>query len=825
MAKMIPSGGPNRTNSYRAEPDIYWRLSKLNDTFTVIHSLPWLSAAVKTIDKKFAPTGELDFIVLHPELGILAIEVKGGRFKFDRHKFVYIKNNQEFDPISQLRRGTFALSKWIQSAGIYFSVGYAWIFPDVDMKDKRVPPAFQDISKNQRLAIDHRQIPDLENHIIEIMEYWKETLGVFSLSQQNINKIVDLVCPSSEYDLGWDSRVEYDNKTWLTLTEQQERNLKRILEFDRTVVSGRPGTGKTILAIALARYLAAENKKILFLLFNSPIRKKIECELNDLSNIDVFTFHSLCGVAESRLNRRFDGDPDDWFTEIAPLALQEAINKNHMGRYDALIIDEGQIFRRNWYSILQRWISNIHVFCDETQAFPFEERLTNRELVEEVIDAEHAGTLTVNLRSPKTVFERLVLSLPTDYEQYSPRHFEKDTLTEIVSFNPQRDLLKVLKDLADDGLSSESIAVITKRSQYDKWSESNFISNIETFSAVVDTSSRLRGLEFPIVVVYNISVFDKLYLVNAYARATTAVIAIYSLWDLKFFERHKFDREPFFDEILKDPLIYEAVNSPWEFMLNRMGWEISPVITTSAKIYWNHNLRCWFVHSERVLNIADHFWLNHLLMSTEFPVFFLSTAGLLGISKYELSEKSFLSYLKLSSYRVSICEKCGKFSIEEASGDNYCANCVYLETFPPPKDIRKIQKWEKIVSNPQKFSYNEKLSMGLSLLALAALNNLNDSQYKLLLPYVEGKNGNRLGYHPLLVLTGIDVLNQKSDEIITLSWLRERYKSWTGLQHHDAISKVLPDCTNYWLSKNWLDKVDKGKYRRVKTLPPYPSDE
>jgi hypothetical protein len=78
---MIPAGSPNITNSHKAEPDVYWRLAKLNDEFTVIHSLPWLCGAVKSMDPKYAPTGEIDFIILHPSLGILTLEVKGGRFK------------------------------------------------------------------------------------------------------------------------------------------------------------------------------------------------------------------------------------------------------------------------------------------------------------------------------------------------------------------------------------------------------------------------------------------------------------------------------------------------------------------------------------------------------------------------------------------------------------------------------------------------------------------------------------------------------------------------------------------------------------------------
>ena len=59
MARMIPTTGPQDTNS-RGEREIYKLLKQgLSDEFTVIRSLPWLARGVKELDPSYAPTGEM----------------------------------------------------------------------------------------------------------------------------------------------------------------------------------------------------------------------------------------------------------------------------------------------------------------------------------------------------------------------------------------------------------------------------------------------------------------------------------------------------------------------------------------------------------------------------------------------------------------------------------------------------------------------------------------------------------------------------------------------------------------------------------------------
>src|SRR5687768_13573702 len=72
MAQMIPAEPPPDERGTRAERALFLALEEaLSDDFFVYYGLPYIA-------RERAEEGEVDFLVVHRERGILVIECKGG---------------------------------------------------------------------------------------------------------------------------------------------------------------------------------------------------------------------------------------------------------------------------------------------------------------------------------------------------------------------------------------------------------------------------------------------------------------------------------------------------------------------------------------------------------------------------------------------------------------------------------------------------------------------------------------------------------------------------------------------------------------------------
>lgn len=815
MARMIPPDGAVQNGSARAEPAIYKALSLLDDSFIVIHSLPWICAAVKSINPSYAPTGEVDFIVLHPDYGILAIEVKGGQFTYDQYQFVYLHNKQVFRPIDQLIRGTFALRDLLLNRGVRITIGYAWVFPDVDMHGKAVPSGLVDTAQRP-LFLDHRDIPNIKENILRLMRYWQKTQHSRPPGQELVDKALEILAPKETYILGWDARIDNDNRTWLVLTDQQRRLLRSLNNNDRTIVTGGAGTGKTVLAIALARLIAGENKRILFLTFNNPLFQKIQKQLADEKGVEVFTFHQLCGRAERALGvfSEPQSKTQEWFDIFALQALAEAIRLRKFQKYDALIIDEGQIFHQEWYEILLRAIGRVHVFADQTQAFSYEKGLTNKE-IERIIDAEHVGMLTENMRSPRQVFERLDVALENDYDQISRRPEEADALQEIASFDVLGDLLVMLRCLAEENIQRDSIAVLTSHAGIQSLQRTSLLEQVQALAGAVETSSKVRGLEFPVVVTFDLPLNDAMQLVNAYARATTRVIALYDIWHLQSSDGESAKSNRLIVELLKNPQFAEALKNPLGYVLAALGWAVEEANDQDPKILWNNTLGAWVVVTEQRLPFPDKMWVPHLITRGKAPVISMETGfGWLLIDRYEHNNYSLDANPDGEGYTTVVCPNCNKLALRSRFGTEViCAHCGFTQHHPLPTIVPPIRKQVDILRNPEAYTHDQKRGLGLHMLAMIAFRKQSPENQALLASHVASRE-RRLAYQPLLLFIGIDILNTAYKGALTNDALTHRYSAWVLPQERQAIMKTLPRSTAYWLQKNWLVKISPGIYQR-----------
>lgn len=144
--------------------------------------------------------------------------------------------------------------------------------------------------------------------------------------------------------------------------DTEQENFARRVPYGHYMVTGVPGSGKTVILIARALHLIKENPnwKIKIVTYNNSLTNKIESVLNSIANdikdniflndiqiqnIDVTTFHKMAkNIANVNVPKP---TPQEWWDETLPkLALERSVPM-----YDAVLIDEYQDFRDDWIRV------------------------------------------------------------------------------------------------------------------------------------------------------------------------------------------------------------------------------------------------------------------------------------------------------------------------------------------------------------------------------------------------------------------------------------------------------------------------------------------
>ena len=178
--------------------------------------------------------------------------------------------------------------------------------------------------------------------------------GVKELSNIQISNIRGIVFPEIQLQ-----NLVHDELSQIikTLDIEQESFAKRV-PIGHYLVSGVPGSGKTVVLIARAIHLLKEypDWKIAIITYNKSLTKKIKNRLKELNSnlyfndidllkIEVTTFHSFA-LKASKIYVPQDASQSFWEEELAQKAL-EVIKPS----YDAILVDEYQDFRNSWLKV------------------------------------------------------------------------------------------------------------------------------------------------------------------------------------------------------------------------------------------------------------------------------------------------------------------------------------------------------------------------------------------------------------------------------------------------------------------------------------------
>lgn len=748
---MIPACGPAPTES-RSEQLVYHLLKgQLGDGFTVIHSLPWLSAAVREIAGVKAVTGEIDFVIVHPNLGVLAIEVKGGAHKVQGLAFVHVNSGTATRAVEQVRTSTHGLARWLGvKPGLRLKIGYALIFPDSDFEGEIASLALTDVTVDppESILVDRAGLPNIGQRIVEIMTYWKTSLASPPLGERRKDALVTTMCPLFDGTPSWGSRVVWDEKVWLRLTSEQSAVVDDSVMGNRKVVTGWPGTGKTLILIESARRLLDEGKRVLVLTFNKLLAQHIRKQIRSNERLKVATWHSLCASTAVR-SQQSDSETDrNWLEGGCLEDVRRATSQGKILPFDAVLVDEAQTFRTEWLEWLCGWHlqGQILAFCDETQVFAFEEDRVSLSKLCELVGVDKPFALTTVLRSPKAVYQRLKSVRRSDYQLHMPRELEADTLREVLVVGMGESLSETLAMLAEKGVPKSDVVVLSKYGWIARGDAKHSVHH--------HTLSRFRGMESPVVVICSAEEMDDAELFCAYSRATTLCIALYNAEILGV----KGACCQFQATVMAEPGNLEQASSA------RLRAQTCEIIRTnllpqwfglqSAEIGWLREWGAWLVVVQNELSL---YWIDYIASQHPWPIYYWYESSLREVQRAAPVSNAADDDPRGAPHNLRPCDRCLSVTpqrLRPLSNDDVwqCAICcndeIPLLGCPDGGMIDEIRLLDDLLvaESPKALSEMERKSLPLSLAAGAALLFAEHHVTRDLVGF-DQISGGRIAYH------------------------------------------------------------------------------
>jgi hypothetical protein len=525
MARFFPTLDQAEFRS-EGEFTLFQELAALDDGFTVIHSLPWLRGRTRRV---YSPelqgylrvslarkhlSGEVDFVILHAELGMLCIETKSGMYKPLGFRFIHERGGYEIDPLNQVRDNALVLDKMLQSSKMKCPVGYAVHFPDFDLESSQIASAYVPLDRPlpDGILILHKHRRDMPSRIVQLMAYWKAALNYGSQHEfsQEIDRFIEAVWPKEAQGGHLGRKIVADGELWLRLDDKQANQVACCLDTDRRLIAGFSGSGKTLIARSLAEQFAAKGLKVLFLLKNRQITQKVASQLNHLGRaVAVQTFHSYCESQGKRKNDDGIGEPN---YDEHHLALHGRVDDH----YAVLIVDEAQALNEADHLALRDHFVNARkfVFADELQVLPGIEKGCSYRFLEDTYKERFFYLATV-YRNPKGITQAMLEIRPPRHEVNCPRPVSKEDLFRSVSWDVTKSIRILMAELSSVGVTPQDVIAL-----------SQFSWLIEGGDVSRSTVSAYRGMEKPIVIVVAGFDMDDITLACALGRATTRAYII-----------------------------------------------------------------------------------------------------------------------------------------------------------------------------------------------------------------------------------------------------------------------------------------------------------
>lgn len=410
---MFPERFPERmrTDPKRSsERRVYESLAEgLDNDYSVFASVAWISrrCADRALD------GEADFVVAHPDLGILVLEVKGGAISRNGATGEWSSRDRDGvshsipDPFLQASNNKHKLKRKLRElpgwADRLPSLGHGVVFPSAArLPGDLGPDAPADI------VLCFPDMNRLGQRVPEIFAFWRgKDSGWVVPERSGVERLRKWLAKSFDLRTPLGVSVEEDSRSILELDESQYELLDLMDRRRRVLVNGGPGTGKTLLALEKAKRLAKAGSETLLTCYNRLLADYLAASAGRTCGLTVESLYGLfLRLAKESGAQVVLPEPEDlrndFYRKRLPELLFEAL-VNRPTCFDAIVVDEGQDSCLADRTVLELMLADggngaLYVFQDHSQ-------LVYRDSTPWPEADFETFTLTVNRRNTQAIHE------------------------------------------------------------------------------------------------------------------------------------------------------------------------------------------------------------------------------------------------------------------------------------------------------------------------------------------------------------------------------------------------------------------------------------
>ncbi|WP_279151438.1 3'-5' exonuclease [Photobacterium iliopiscarium] len=413
------------------------------------------------------PVGKIrrypDFIILHPDRGLLFIEVKDWRLSSisditSTQVVLHTDKGLErkANPLEQVRQCTYTVlnklkidPQLINQTGKYqgsliFPYGYGVVLTNITRKqlNDAIPLDAQETVLPPHLVI----CKDEMTESVDIEVFQSKLWGMFNytfphrLILPQIDRIRWHLYPEIRIQSTEQASLFDDNGNEqsihdfagkipdiIKIMDIQQELLARSLGDGHRVIHGVAGSGKTLILGYRCLHLALLlQKPILILCFNITLAAKLRsfiCDKKIEHKVQVYHFHDWCGrQLRTYHSKLVEGDNAVWERQVDSVILGVDSGEIPRAQYGAILIDEGHDFEADWLKLITQMVdpdtNSLLLLYDDAQSIYKHKNGLNFSLSSVGIQAQGRTTiLKLNYRNTQEILNFSYQFAQTYFEQ------------------------------------------------------------------------------------------------------------------------------------------------------------------------------------------------------------------------------------------------------------------------------------------------------------------------------------------------------------------------------------------------------------------------